>query len=102
MRKIFRPSPVAQWLEQLSCYGKVPVSNPDWVITFPWFYYLCQIHGITPVVTGMCKRWQHLVKCAGPMRILNLQFGKGKVQQRVVDLSFGLMPDNLKKVCWAN
>ena len=70
------PSSVAQWLEQLTCYRKVPGLNPRWVITFPWFCHLCQIPGITPVVSRMCKRWQHLVKCAGPMRSWNFQLRK--------------------------
>ena len=70
------PSPVVQWLEQLTCYQKVPDLNPIGVITFPWFCHLCLIPGITPVVLRMCKRWQHLAICAEPMRSWNLQLGK--------------------------
>ena len=46
------------------------------VISFPWFCHVCQIPGITPVVSRMWKRWQHLAKCAGPMRSWNLQLEK--------------------------
>ena len=92
--------PVAQWLELLTCYQKVPGLNPGSVITFPWFCHLCLIFGITPVVLRMCKRWQHLVKCAGPMRSWNLQLGKAKCSGVWLICPFGRCPIISRKLVW--